>query len=63
MEAVFDLERLAERPLLRAGAHHAGRDTPRVARFYADVVNLAPDWERFSKIGKFTLETRKHEMI
>ena len=43
MEAVFDLERLAERPLLRAGAHHAGRDSPGVARLYADVVDLAGD--------------------
>ena len=40
MEAVFDLERLAERPLLGAGAHHARRDAPRVARLDADVVNL-----------------------
>ena len=41
MEAVFDLERLAERPLLRAGAHHAGRDPSCIARLYADVFNLA----------------------
>ena len=53
MEAVFDLERLAERPLLRAGAHHAGRDAPRVARLYAHVVNLGcARRERFSEIGK-----------
>ena len=40
VEAVFDLEGLAERPLLGAGAHHAGRDAPRVARLDAHVVNL-----------------------
>ena len=53
MEAVLDLEGLAERPLLGAGAHHARRDAPRVARLDAHVVNLhapvAVGRERFSE--------------
>ena len=53
MEAVLDLERLAERALLGAGAHHARRDAPRVARLDAHVVNLSAGRgrERFSAMG------------
>ena len=49
MEAVLDLERLAERALLGAGAHHARRDAPRVARLDAHVVNLSA-WLRDSVV-------------
>lgn len=43
MEAVLDLKGLAERTLLGAGAHHAGRGPPGVARLDAEVVDLAGD--------------------
>ena len=43
VEAVLDLEALAERPLLGACAHHAGARPPRVAGFDVEVVDLARD--------------------
>ena len=43
MEAVLDLERLAQRSLFGTGAHDAGRDPPRVSRLDVDVAHLAGD--------------------